>query len=133
MSDAAWRWVAEDVTLAIHDEQLAEHGGLVGVRDLALIQSALAKPRNLIAYGTPDVADLAASYAYGLARNHGFLDGNKRTAYVVALLFLLANGYECVASDTDSVTTMLDVASGAMDEQRLAAWFRETIEPIEAA
>jgi death-on-curing protein len=123
VSDHAWRWVREDSVLAIHAAQIAEHGGLSGIRDLALVQSALARPRNLVAYGNPDEAALAAAYAYGLARSHGFSDGNKRTAFVVALVFLLANGFEMTASDVDSVTTMLAVASGQMTEDALAKWF----------
>ncbi len=132
MNDPAWRWIREDSVLAIHAAQIAEHGGLGGIRDLTLVQSALARPHNLVAYGDPDAARLAAAYAYGLARNHGFLDGNKRTAFVVALVFLLANGLEMTASDVDSVTTMLAVASGQMDEDSLAEWFRQNIEPVGA-
>ena len=130
MNDPAWRWVREDSVLAIHAAQIAEHGGLSGIRDMALVQSALVRPRNLVAYGDPDAAALAAAYAFGLARNHGFSDGNKRTAYVVALVFLLANGIEMTASDVDSVTTMLAVASGQMDEDSLADWFRQNIEQV---
>jgi death-on-curing protein len=110
--------------LAIHEEQIAEHGGLAGVRDLPLLQSALARPQNLAAYGTPDVADLAASYAVSIARNHAFLDGNKRTAWVVAETFLLKNGYELIARDDDGVTAMLAVADGTMPEQEFAIWLR---------
>lgn len=77
-----WRWVAKDVVLAIHDRQIAEHGGTSGIRDVGLVDSALARPQNLDAYGQPDIADLAAAYAYGIAKNHGFADGNKRTAWV---------------------------------------------------
>ncbi len=113
--------------MAIHDEQIAEHGGLGGVRDIALIQSALARPRNLAAYGDPDAAALAAAYAHALARNHGFLDGNKRTAFVTALVFLLANGAELTASDAESVVTMLTVAAGQMAEEALAEWLRRNI------
>jgi death-on-curing protein len=123
----AWKWVREDTVMAIHDEQIAEHGGLGGVRDIALIQSALARPRNLAAYGDPDAAALAAAYAHALARNHGFLDGNKRTAFVTALVFLLANGAELTASDAESVVTMLTVAAGQMAEEALAEWLRRNI------
>ncbi len=77
-----WRWVAKDVVLAIHDRQIAEHGGTSGIRDVGIVDSALARPQNLDAYGQPDIADLAAAYAYGIAKNHGFADGNKRTAWV---------------------------------------------------
>lgn len=132
MSDAAWRWIWEDSVRAIHSAQIAEHGGLDGIRDLTLVQSALARPRNLVACDDPDAAQLAAAYVYGLARNHGFLDGNKRTALVVALVFLLANGIEMTASDVDFVTTMLAVASGQMDEDLLADWFRQNSEPAAA-
>ncbi len=128
MNEATWVWLREDVILAIHDEQVAEHGGLAGLRDITLVQSALARPRNLAAYGDPDVAALAAAYAYGLARNHGFLDGNKRTAFVAALVFLLANGWNLTASDFESVEIMLSVAAGKLEEGDLAAWIRRNVE-----
>jgi death-on-curing protein len=116
-----------DVVLAIHDAQLAEHGGLPGVRDSTLVQSALDRPRNLENYGTPDVADLAASYALGLARNHGFIDGSNRTAFVVALVFLLDHGFALAASDEDAIAVVLTLAAGDMSEAALAAWFRAGI------
>ena len=125
MSGEEWRWVEKDVVLAIHDEQLAEHGGMKGLRDESLLLSALARPQNLAAYGTPDIADLAASYAVGVARNHAFLDGNKRTALVVAAgVFLPLHGYKLTASDGETVRVMLSVADGSMAEQDLASWFR---------
>ena len=124
MNGAEWRWVEKDVVLAIHDEQLAEHGGMKGLRDESLLLSALARPQNLAAYGTPDVADLAASYAVGIARNHAFIDGNKRTALVVAAgVFLPLNGYKLTASDGETVRVMLTVADGSTAEQELALWF----------
>ena len=129
MKRPEWSWVSEDVVWAIHDEQVAEHGGLGGIRDMALVRSALARPQNLSAYEVPDAADLAAAYAYGLARNHGFSDGNKRTAYVVALVFLLDNGYEFVGTDVESVGMMVRVAAGEVGERQLAAWFRGAIRP----
>ena len=101
-----------------------------GVRDMALLQSALHRPQNLAAYGVPDIADLAAAYAYGISRNHGFLDGNKRTAFVVAYVFLLDQGHELIASDQEAVTTMLAVAAGEMSEAELAVWFRAYTRPI---
>ena len=101
-----WKWVAEAVIFAIHDAQLAEHGGMAGVRDRTLVESALHRPGNLEAYGEPDVADLAAAYAYGICRNHGFFDGNKRTAYVVAYVFPLDNGYDLAATDAESTTVI---------------------------
>jgi death-on-curing protein len=117
--------VAENAIYAIHDEQIAEHGGLAGVRDKALLLSALARPQNLLAYGTPDIADLAAAYAVGIARNHPFLDGNKRTAIVEAGgVFLPLNGYELVADNREIVRVMLAVAEGLMPDAELAAWFR---------
>jgi death-on-curing protein len=127
---SGWRWVRDNSVLAIHDEQIAEHGGLAGVRDPSLLLSALARPRNLAAYGKPDLAGLAASYAAGIARNHAFLDGNKRTAWVVAEVFLLKNGYELTASDGDGVQVMLAVADGSMPEVKLAAWIREWMRPV---
>jgi death-on-curing protein len=130
VSHANWKWVTDAAVLAIHDEQVAEHGGARGVRDPGLLQSALARPRNLAAYSSPDLADLAASYAVGIARNHAFIDGNKRSAWVVAETFLMKNGYELTASDRDGVITMLAVAGGSMPEQDLAAWFREWIRPL---
>jgi len=124
MKRRQWVWVPLKAVLAIHDEQVAEHGGIRGVRDLALIEAALAKPRNLIAYAKPDVAALAAAYAFGLCNCHGFLDGNKRTAYVVAETFLDLNGYRVDATDEQVVNTMLSNASGVMSEAKLAEWCR---------
>jgi death-on-curing protein len=132
VTTSAWRWIKEGSVLAIHDEQIAEHGGLAGVRDLALLLSALARPQNLAAYGNPDIADLAAAYAVGIARNHAFLDGNKRTAWVAAETFLLKNGYELMARDQDAVTTMLAVADGTMPEPEFAVWLRTYIRPLNA-
>ena len=123
----AWRWIAADVTYAIHDRQLAEHGGLDGVRDQAAVESALARPQNLAAYGDPDAAALAAAYAYGLSRNHGFADGNKRTAWVIARLFLADNGYQLRFEPADAVNTVEAVAAGGLGEDQLAEWFRQRI------
>lgn len=131
MTDRAWLWVSEDVVLAIHDEQIAEHGGLAGLREMSLLLSALARPQHLAAYGNPDLADLAASYAVGIARNHPFLDGNKRTALVVAAgLFLPLNGYRLTASDAETVRVMLAVADGTMAEPEFALWLRTYIQPL---
>lgn len=127
MKAGLWAWIPLDAVLAIHDEQISEHGGIGGVRDLAVIDSALARPRNLVAYGKPDAARLAAAYAFGLCSNHGFLDGNKRTAWVVAEAFLDLNGYAMDAPDDAVVNTMLAVASGVMPEEQLAKWFRTFI------
>ncbi len=124
-----WRWVAADVLLAVHEEQLAEHGGAAGVRDLGLFESALARPQNMAAYGDPDVAALAASYGVGLAKNHPFIDGNKRTAFVAVELFLALNGHELAADDASCVLTMLAVAAGTLDEPGFAAWLRTHSRP----
>ena len=123
----AWRWVSTQVVHAIHDRQLAEHGGLAGVRDEGAVESALARPQNLAAYGEPDVADLAADYAYGLARNHGFSDGNKRTAWVVARLFLADNGCRLRFDPADAVKTVEAAAGGTLPESDLASWFRDRL------
>jgi death-on-curing protein len=124
-----WRWLAADVLLAVHEEQLAEHGGAAGVRDLGLFESALARPQNVAASGNPDAADLAASYGVGLAKNHPFIDGNKRTAFVAVELFLALNGHDLVADDADCVLTMLAVAAGSLDEPGFAAWLRTHSRP----
>jgi death-on-curing protein len=119
-----WIWVDTSVALAIHDEQLAEHGGAAGVRDAGAFESAMARPVHLASYGEPDVAALAAAYAFGLARNHAFVDGNKRTAYVVAEIFLAVNGYKLLSSDADSILTFVALAAGDLSETALADWFR---------
>ncbi len=119
-----WRWVGLNVVLAIHDRQLAEHGGADGIRDRNAIESALARPLNLAAYGNPDAADLAAAYAYGLASNHGFVDGNKRTAWVTARLFLADNGQRLEFDPLDAIRVLEDVAGSHIDDADLAGWFR---------
>lgn len=124
-----WRWVSREGALAAHREQLAEHGGGDGVRDMGLFESAMDRPRNLAAYGEPDAAALAAAYAFGIARNHPFVDGNKRTAAVVSEGFLSKNGCFLDASDADIVETFLALASGDFSEDELSAWFRERIKP----
>ena len=115
-------WIDLEVVLAIHDEQLAEHGGQPGVRDRGLLESALARPRNQFSYGETSIARLAASYAFGLSRNHPFLDCNKRTSLVVAELFLELNGTEFTATDAQCVTTFLALAAGDLTEEQLAEW-----------
>jgi death-on-curing protein len=122
-------WILDEVALAVHDEQLAEHGGLSGIRDLGAVQSALARPRNLASYeDCDDLAQLAAAYAYGIAKNHGFADGNKRTALVTADLFLTLNGYELTSSPAENVLTILGIADGSLSEKELAAWIRDNIQ-----
>ncbi|MDD2810470.1 type II toxin-antitoxin system death-on-curing family toxin [Rhodoferax sp.] len=120
-----WGWIEIALIHAVHDEQLAEHGGGAGVRDLNLLESALARPKQLENYGTPDTADLAASYGYGISRNHPFIDGNKRTGFVAMELFLALNDFELTATDADCVVTMLSVAAGDIDEAAFAAWVRQ--------
>lgn len=122
-----WRWLDLVVINAVHDRQLAEHGGPEGVRDSGGIDSALARPINLTLYDVPDAADLAAAYAYGLARNHGFVDGNKRTAWIAARLFLADNGYRLGFDPLDAVRIMEGVAGGVVTETELAAWFRDRL------
>ena len=120
-----WRWIDRQALCLLHDESLAEHGGSSGLRDEGLLESALARPRNLAAYGEPDIADLAASYAVGLAKNHPFVDGNKRAAFLAVGLFLALNGYRLVSSQADATLTMLAVAAGDIDEPTFAAWIRD--------
>ena len=129
MTAQRWAWLDKQLILAVHDEQLAEHGGLSGVRDNGLLESALARPEHLAAYGEPDIAELAASYGYGIARNHPFIDGNKRTAFVAALLFLAFNHYSFKASDSDKVIVMLKVAAGEIAEAEFATWLRTNSKP----
>jgi death-on-curing protein len=118
-------WIDPQVVLAIHDEQLAEHGGQGDVRDRGLLESALARPRNQFEYGESSLARLAAAYAFGISRNHPFLDGNKRTSLVVAELFLELNGLELSASDAACVATFLSLAAGELTEDDLALWVME--------
>ncbi len=122
-------WIEKPFALAIHDRQLAEHGGSAGVRDESLLDSALARPQQLHAYGdpTPDLADLAASLAFGIARNHPFVDGNKRTAHVCYRTFLALNGADIIASDEDKYVTTLALAEGSLPEAEFAAWLRAHI------
>jgi death-on-curing protein len=115
-------WIDLDVVLAIHEEQLAEHGGRSGVRDRGLLESAVARPRNQFSHGVVSVARLAASYAFGISRNHPFLDGNKRTSLVVAELFLQLNGLDFSATDAECVTVFLRLAAGDLTEAQLADW-----------
>lgn len=119
------RWVSIGVAIAAHAEQLAEHGGGDGVRDMRLLESAMARPEQLAAYGEPDIAGLAAAYAFGIARNHPFVDGNKRTAAVVSESFLALNGHALDATDAELVVAFLALAAGELSEEELADWFRQ--------
>ena len=122
-------WISRALALAVHDRQLAEHGGASGVRDDSLLDSALARPQQLHAYGEPppDLADLAASLAYGLARNHPFVDGNKRTAHVCYRVFIALNDGQLSATDEEKYIAMLGLAEGSTSEAEFAAWLRPRI------
>ena len=122
-------WLEKALMLAIHERQISEHGGSAGVRDEGLLESALARPRQLHAYGdpAPDLADLAATLAHGLARNHPFVDGNKRTAHVAYRTLLALNGAELIATDEEKYLTMLALAEGKLTERDFAAWVRARV------
>jgi death-on-curing protein len=124
-----WKWLNRKVLLLLHDESLAEHGGASGLRDEGLLDSALARPLNLALYEQPDVASLAASYGVGLAKNHAFVDGNKRAAFLAIGLFLMVNGFRLMATQAEATLTILDVAAGEIDEATLAQWIRTQIQP----
>lgn len=123
------KWIRQDVVHSVHGRQIAEHGGLDGVRDPGLLDSALSRPLNLFSYGQPppDLADLAAAYAYGLAKNHPFLDGNKRTAFVICRLFLLVNGRDLSTDKEDRYFTFMKLSEGELEEKQLAAWIRDQL------
>jgi death-on-curing protein len=120
-------WVALSVVLAIHDEQIAEHGGFDGIKDIGSLESALHRPKNLLTYDKPDLAALAACYAYGIAKNHAFVDGNKRTSLVVTLLFLRLNGSTLDASEVDEIETWEALGAGQIGETEMAAWIRQRL------
>lgn len=124
------RWLDARVALALHDRQLAEHGGPPGVRDAGALESALARPVNRWSYGEDDPCALAAAYAFGIARNHPFVDGNKRTAWVVARLFLRMNGHGLHFAERDAIATVQGLAAGELSEAGLADWFRGHSEPV---
>ena len=124
-----WRWVDKRALLLLHAESLAEHGGSAGLRDEGLLDSALARPLNLVAYGEPDFADLAASYAFGLAKNHPFVDGNKRAAFLSAGLFLALNGFRLTASQVDATQAVRALAGSEISEEAFARWLRANTAP----
>jgi death-on-curing protein len=128
-----WRWIRGDVLYAVHDRQIAEHGGLEGIRDRGAVESALARPQNLSAYGEPDAAALAAAYAFGLARNHGFADGNKRSAWIAARLFLADNGYRLKFDQANAIRTVEALAAGTLSEDEMADWIRQRMEILPAS
>lgn len=119
-----WRWLLDGVVLALHDEQIAEHGGSPGIRDAGLLSSALARPQNQAVYGDPSVFDLAAAYAYGIVRNHPFIDGNKRTGFLAAYVFLYLNGWELMAPEAEAVAAVLALAAGEMQETGFSEWVK---------
>ena len=122
-----WRWIDKRLLLLLHDESLSMHGGASGMRDEGLLDSALARPLNIVANGEPDVADLAAACGFGLAKNHPYIDGNKRTAFLAVGLFLRLNGQRLVASQTDATLTMLQVAGSELSEPAFADWLRKNM------
>ena len=119
-----WRWIDRKALLLLHDESVAEHGGAAGMRDEGLLESALARGPNIAAYGNPDHADLAAAYGVGLAKNHPFVDGNKRAAFLAVGLFLHINGYRLRATQAEATVSILEVAASTMDEAAFAPWLR---------
>ena len=125
----SWRWISKQALLLLHAESLAEHGGGQGLRDEGLLDSALTRPQNLAAYGNPDHAALAASYGLGLAKNHAFVDGNRRAALLATGLFLYLNGWRLTASQADTTLAMLSLAAGELSEDAFAAWLRRNSAP----
>ncbi len=126
---SGWRWIDKRALLLLHDESLAEHGGAPGLRDEGLLESALARPQRRESYGKPDFAELAAAYGVGLAKNHPFVDGNKRAAFLAVGVFLALNGQRLVATQAEATLTLLGVASGDLDEAAFAAWIRTHTAP----
>ena len=123
-------WLRKDVVLAVQERLLAEYGGSAGVRDDALLESALGRPQNLFAYGKPTLFDLAATYAHGIIKNHPFIDGNKRAGFMAAFLFLGRNGFDLVADEEDAYEQTLAVAEGTLDEKTYAKWLKENCRKI---
>ncbi len=123
-------WLDKRIALAIHEELIREYGGLGGVRDEGLLESALARPQNLAAYGDPTLAEMAAAYAFGIARNHPFVDGNKRTALMAVYTFLRTNGLRLIAPEVEAVAVIRDLAAGELGEEELARWIEENMESV---
>ena len=123
-------WLSRAIVLAMHERLLAEHGGSAGLRDPGLLDSALARPRQLHAYGAPDTGDLATAYAAGIIRNHPFVDGNKRTGFMCAFVFLAENGFRLIAREVEVVQVVTLLAAGEIDEAAFAAWLRDNTEPV---
>jgi len=123
-------WVKLDAVLIFHAENLLEFGGSSGIRDRGAIESALARPQNLFVYGRPDLFELAAAYTAGLSQNHGFIDGNKRTAFLTGVVFLAENGYDVVAEQAEVIAAMLELADHQIDEAGYAQWLRDHTVPV---
>ena len=119
-----WHWLLDGVVIAIHDEQIAVHGGIPGIRDDGLLSSALARPKHKADYGDPIVFDVAAAYAYSIIRDHPFVDGNKRTGFLVAYVFLSINGWDLRSSEVEAVNVVIDLAAGEMDEPSFSNWLK---------
>ena len=126
---SGWRWIDKRALLLLHDESLAEHGGAAGLRDEGLLESALARPQHRATYGNPDLAELAAACGVGFGKNHPFIDGNKRVAFLAVGVFLALNGLRLVATQAEATLTMLGVASGEVEEAAFAAWIRAHTAP----
>jgi len=125
-----WQWVTLDTALAVHEEQLLQHGGGAGIRDQSLLESALARPQQMAAYTESSVHELAAAYAFGIARNRPFIDGNKRTAWIVARLFLLLHGFDRTADDAECYINMLNLAAGNTTQEDFADWLKNNTVPL---
>ncbi len=128
---ADWLWIEANDAIRFHDQQIAVHGGASGLRDAGLLESALARPQMKAQYGVNDIAELAAAYGFGLARNHPFVDGNKRTALVVMEAFLVVHGFELKADNAEAVALILALAAGDVSEEQLAYWVRDNIVPFD--
>lgn len=118
------RWITREIVLAVHARSLVDHGGADGVRDEDMLESAIARPQNLAAYGALELFDLAAGYAFGLAKNHPFVDGNKRTAYLSTYVFLGLNGWELDADEAEAAAITIDLAAGEVNEEEFALWLK---------
>jgi death-on-curing protein len=124
------KWVLPGAVIAIHEDQIVEHGGSFGIRDQGLLESALARPQNLFAYGSPSMAEMAAAYAAGIIKNHPFVDGNKRTGFVVALMFLERNGFSFTATEADATSATLALAAGESSQEQFARWLEANSRPL---
>ncbi|MBY9065672.1 type II toxin-antitoxin system death-on-curing family toxin [Hyphomonas sp. WL0036] len=124
------KWLRREAVLILHDESLADHGGAAGIRDGGLFESALARPENLFAYGEPDLFDLAAAYAFGIVRNHPFVDGNKRTGFLAAAVFLEINGWVLIADEVDATVQTFGLAASEISEEIYAGWLRRSCEKV---